>query len=495
MNDTHKKAVTGVKWTLIQSVIVGLLGPLVLIIQVRYLTPREMGYVAIIMIVIALLQVIENMGMSQAIIQNDQFNNRVFTSLFVLNIILSLVIGLALYLSAPLIQSLYKLDGLSQYLRLIVIVIIVQSPSLILKAVLQKELLMRPLSIIEIFKKIIQALALITMFILGFGVLSVVYAAILETVIGTIALVGYFLNRQIVKFDRFESIEEIMPYLKFGALISIKQIFTNVVLKVDEILIGLVLSPEVLGLYHFAKNMLERVRLVLTSTFSRVLFPYFSKLQHNLTELNFVYNKITEILALLAFPIFTGIALTAQYFIPVIFGENWIGSLNIFRIISLGLIPMLLTFSVATSLLYAVNKPGIVLKVDIVTNLIYLVVLTFVAQFGVIVVATTYVLFILAKSIYLQMYVTKALKTTTGDYLKTLKYPFIHTVLMSAVVIALSLIMPQLNNILMLLIIVLIGVIVYVGLTWLFNKTLFNQIVEQIKLNLYKRKKTLRNEG
>ena len=481
MNDTNKKAITGVKWTLIQSIIVSLLGPLVIIIQVRYLTPKEMGYVAIIMIVITLLQVIENMGMSQAIIQNDQFNNHVFTSLFTFNLILSFLIGIVLYLSAPYIQALYHLDGLAHYLRLIVILIIVQSPSLILKAVLQKELLIKPLSVIEIVKKIVQAIALVIMFVSGFGILAVIYSAIIETVIGTLALIIYFLNKRIVKFARFESLAGIMPYLKFGAIISTKQIFTNVVLKVDEILIGLFLSPEALGIYHFAKSLLEKVRTVLTSTFSRVLFPYFSKLQHSLVELNLVYHKITEILALVAFPIFTGIALTAQFFIPVIFGPEWIASLNIFRIISLGLIPMLLTFSVATSLLYALNKPGTVLTVDIITNLIYLLILSFIAKYGVILVALTYVLFILGKSIYLQIYVNRALASTYSSYLASLKYPFISSLIMSLVLLGYYALMPEVNDVFMLISTIVIGTLIYLILTRTFNRDLFDQMTRKLK--------------
>src|SRR4051794_30101042 len=93
MGETTKKVIKGFKWTTIQTIIVGIIGPATLIIQAWYLPPKEMAYIAIIMIVIGLLHVIENMGMSQAIIQNEKFNNNVFTSIFFINITISFIIG------------------------------------------------------------------------------------------------------------------------------------------------------------------------------------------------------------------------------------------------------------------------------------------------------------------------------------------------------------------------------------------------------------------
>lgn len=480
MNDTNKKALKGVKWTSIQTIFVGIIGPLILVLQARFLSPKEMGYIAIIMIIIGLLQVVENMGLSQAIIQNEKFNNNVFSSLFIFNIILSIFVSLFLYKLAPILESYYGLDNLTYYIRLLIFLILIQSPSLVLRAVMQKELMIKPLSLIEILRNIGQVIALFIMFKFNFGVSSVVLSTIFGTLISTFCIAFYCFKNKLVKFSKLESLNGIIPYFKFGTIISFKQIFTYIVLRADELLIGLFLSPETLGFYHFAKNVLERVRNLVTASFSSVLFPFFSKLQNNKVKLSDAYNKVTEILSLIAFPMFTGISLTAHLFIPIIFGEEWLGSLVIFRIISIGLIPMLLTFSVATSLLYAVNKPGIVLKVDIITNSLYLVTLYFVAQIGTIAVAATYILFILIKSVYLQVCVNHSLRGNFNEYLSKLKAPFIQTIIMALVVIIAQRLVNFSSLIVMLLLSVFIGIIVYTALTWVFNEKLFKQVKKLI---------------
>ncbi len=473
MDSTKKKALNGVKWTSIQTGIVALLAPLTLFFQARYLSPGEMAYVAIIMIIVALVNVIENMGMSQAIIQNQYFDNTIFTSMFIINMILSFMVSAILYFISPILQEVYQLGNLVNYINLLIIFVLCLSPSLILKAVMQKELLMKPLSIIEMLRNIIQLIVLVVLLKLGFGVISVIISLISGSIVMTVSMITYCFSLNLVKFNKPANLKVILPYFKFGFIVSVKQIFTQIVLKVDEILIGIFLSSEVLGLYYFAKSTLEKLRTLLTSSFSRVLFPYFSKLQNNIPALKKTYYSVTKILAYIAFPTFIGIAVTAHLFIPLLFGEQWVDSLNVFRIISLGLIPMLLTFSVATFLLYSLNKPGIVLKIDLITNTIYILGLFLIARKGAIIIALIYVLFVLLKSLYLQIHVNKSLQGNFYEYLATLKMPVINSIIMVFIILFYYKINTIANDFLTLIVTIVLGVISYFAFTLLFDKNIY----------------------
>jgi len=82
------KAIKGVKWTTVKTGIVGLIGPISQIIKAKYLSPEEFGYVAVIMIFIGLFDIVENFGISQAVIQKENVNKEEASSLFFLNIAL-----------------------------------------------------------------------------------------------------------------------------------------------------------------------------------------------------------------------------------------------------------------------------------------------------------------------------------------------------------------------------------------------------------------------
>ena len=95
------KAIKGVKWTTVKTGIVGLIGPISQIIKAKYLSPEEFGYIAVIMVFIGLLDIVENFGISQAVIQKENINKEESSSLFLLNRNLGGLLGAILFLAAP----------------------------------------------------------------------------------------------------------------------------------------------------------------------------------------------------------------------------------------------------------------------------------------------------------------------------------------------------------------------------------------------------------
>ena len=485
MINLKQQAVRSIKWTTLQTGIVAGTGPVLHIIKARFLVPEEFAYIAIIMIFIGLFKVLENFGISQAVIQRDTIDSEEASSLFIFNIILSILFGAALYFLSPFIASFFSLPKLAYYLKLTSIIVVIGGPSNLFRALLQKNLNFKELSIIDIGRNIFLLGFVTTMLIIGYGVLGVIYGNIIATLLSTILIAILSLKYRYISIYPYFKINKLIPFLKFGMYVSGKQILTFISHRADEVVIGYFLAPEILGIYYFGKHLLEKLRELITSSFGRVLFPVFSKLKNDKDKLSGVYKKISSYIAFLSFPVFVGIAVTSHLFIPLIFGQQWIDSVIVVQVFSLVMLFMILTANVSTSLLYSVNNPAIVFYNDVATITLYFVGLLIFAQQGLVAVLITYSMYIIIKTIILQYYANIKLDHTFLSYMNIIKPAVVLSVSMVIFIFMFQLFTSTfLNGYYQLFGSIIIGSISYVAMAYVFERSMFIEIKNTLSNNI-----------
>ena len=296
MSKLKNQAVNSIMWTSIKTAVNSLSAPLLLIFKARYLTPSEFGVMAIISVFVSLISVLENFGVSTAIIQKDEINKNERSSLFVFQTTLSMIMGLLIIFISPWISSIYDMDALVRLLPVLSLSVFFNGPVILFTAFLEKELHFKALSIIQIIREAALILATIILLILDFGLLGVVIGQVIAVVVmaSLILIESYRVNLLHVHWHF--KLAEIKPFIKFGMFIAAKQMMTQITHHIDELIIGYFLPAETLGLYHFAKNMLGKLRVLITTSFAKVMFPVLSKVKNDLTRLTNAYNKISNCL-------------------------------------------------------------------------------------------------------------------------------------------------------------------------------------------------------
>ncbi len=477
MSTLKSQAVKSIKWTTLQTITVGLTGPVALILKSWYLLPEGFAHLSIILIVIGLFKLLENFGISQAIIQKDHITIRESSSIFWFNIFLSSFLALIILLAAPFIAGFYNMPALEHYLKVASVIVLINGPSLLFRAFLEKAILFKQLSIINIIQNTINLAALLLLLYLGFGVLGVVYAYIISTVSATLMVIAASLKRTSIGVNLYFKPSALYPFIRFGAFVSGKQLLTFITHRVDELVIGYLMSPEILGIYHFGKHMLEKIRGIMTKSFSKVLFPVFSKLKNHKKRLSNAYQQVSKFIAHGAFPLFIGIAVTAHLFVPVVFGEKWVDSVIVFQIFSLSMIFLLLTANISSSLLYSINKPGLVFYIDVFTNSIYFISLFLFASRGLIAILVVYSAYIIYKTLTLQYFTNKHLMQKLSVYLQGLVLPALLSLVMAlAVVLFQYLTAAYLPDVALLVGSILLGGAVFAGLSHIFAKDIIMEI-------------------
>lgn len=472
-----QKAVNSVKWTAIQTIFMGLIGPIFLIIKARFLSPEEFAYISVILIIIGLFRLLESFGISQAIIQRDSVTVQESSSIFFFNIFLSFLFAGILYIISPIIANFYSLPRLEFFLRLVSITVLLTGPSLLFRAFLEKYLHFKYLSLIEITRNLIVVVATTLFLILDIGVLGIIFGDMLGTLFTTVSIAYLSFRLKVTTLNFCFLPKTLKPFIKFGIFVSGKQAMTFASQRIDEIVIGYFLAPEILGIYFFGKNLLDNLRNLMTNSFGKVLFPVLSQIKHDREKLSLAYQRISRYIAIGAFPVFGGIAATAHLFVPVVFGEQWIDSIVVFQVFSVAVIFLVLTANVSTSLLYSINKPHVVFYIDIATSALYFISLLFFASYGMIAILIAYSCYVVYKTIILQYLANFHLVHSFLDYFRELAVPTLSALIMVLVVLLFQIVSsPEIGSTSQLLGSIFIGAVVYGIISWLLDKTTLKEL-------------------
>lgn len=434
MGGLKNRVVSSIKWTTLQTIVLATIAPIFQIVKARYLNPKDFSYLAIIMICIGLSNMLKNFGISQAIIQRSEITKEENSTLFLFNIVFSIFLYILIFMFADLIAKFFSLPDLAYFLKLSSIVIIVSAPSLLFRAFLEKNLFFKEISLVAIINNIL-IISITTIFLIWrLGLLSIIYGNILSTLISTLMIIFISHKYKLVNLKWYFNFKNLYPFLKFGFYITVKQLLNFSSVHIDEIIIGRFLPPETLGFYYFGKNLLFRLRNLISAPFSKVIFPIFSKLKDNKGRLCLNYQKLTKYIAIIAFPFFSGVALTSHLFVPLLFGEKWSGSIIVFQVLSIALIFAMLHANIASSLLYTFNKPNIAFNLEIVVTSVYFFLLFIFALKGMIVILLLFSMKIIAMFLMFQYFANKQLSYNFFTYLFNLKYIYVSSFCMVSLI-------------------------------------------------------------
>lgn len=471
MKSIRNKTINGVKWTTFSSIVLMVTTPILLFIKTRYLSPEEYGYIAILSIIIGFLHNFEGTGFTKGVIQRDQVDYQEASTLFVFNFGVSILMALSLFFLSTIIATIFGTLELTLYLRVMSILVLVNGPIKYYRAFFEKNFMFKEIGIAEISRQIILITLMPILFLFDLGIWSFVYTQILSNLMILLIYLCYSKKKKIVEVRLYFRLEELKHYMRFGIFSSSRGILNYSSKRIDEIVIGLFLGAEVLGLYHFGKTLLEQIRKIANKAFAKILFPLFSKLKNDTDKMSDVYKLLTYYLALIFLPIFTGVTLTAHTFVPLLFGEQWIDSINIIQVFSLLFILKMIIESLSVNLLFAVNKPDTVFYIDLVTTLIYFGSLILFARLGVLAVIVAYSMFTLIRTLIMQIITLKVLNIGLMSYLALMKKAILFTIIMAITLMSFQRVLGEsVTDSLILISSIKIGIIVYGGLTYVFDK-------------------------
>ena len=477
-----KKTFWGGIWNSLSSVSLTGLNFMITAILARLLSPNAFGVMGMIQTIIALINIMNQFGLSPTIIQGENLNQKRLSSLFWFNMLVGIVMTGIVFFAADLIALFFNQKDLAPLLKLISIVFTIVSLSFIQQSLLRKEMKFKKLFNINIISTLSYGVITILLAVNGFGVKSLVLGYIIKNIITTILIVLFYRWFPSLKFD----LKEIKDLLDFGVYVFGSSILNYFNRNLDYLLIGRFLGAEALGYYTLAyKLMLIPIRKI-GGVVGNTFLPAFSQIKHNKKSIKKYYLIVLQLISLLTFPMMGGLFIVAPEFILSIYGKNWIPVIKLIQILSITGALQSMGTTVGTILL-SQGRSDISFKWNLFAVINLSIAMVIGMKWGIIGVAMGVTIFSFY-AFWISFYITgNLINMSLLDLVKFIRKSFLYTLLMMMIVYLTKtyLVTPYIEQISIQLVInVTIGVITYTAIFLLIDGEKYFKKIKKIKNEL-----------
>ena len=327
------RALSGVRWTAFSSISRAALQFAQLAILARLLMPSDFGLMALLVAITSFLKIFADAGVSNAIIHRQDISDKQLSSLYWLNVSLSLLIALILVSVSNVIANWYDQPELKYMLWMAATSLLVTALAQQLSIVAQKRLWFKPLSIIELVSALAGFSIGVISALAGAGVYSLVMVMLGTSITSTI-LLWVFVSKGWRPELRMH-FHEIKTFLKFGAYMMGNNLANTFNSQVDVLLGTKLLGAQAIGLYSVPKNLNLRIAGIINPIVTKVGMPVMAESQGDLNLLKRIYLKTMLMTASVNFPIYLSLAVFSPEVVGVLLGPKWEESTVLLQIFSI----------------------------------------------------------------------------------------------------------------------------------------------------------------
>jgi O-antigen/teichoic acid export membrane protein len=402
MGELRKQTVSGIKWQVGSSFLQKGISVATTVVLARILNPSIFGLYALAFIAIDALGLFKSMGFDSALIRRkDEVEKAANTAFFVIPF-LGLIIYLILAISAPTIGRFLNNHEIVGVIRALGIIYVISCFGKVPAALLEKNMQFKKISTIEISAVIIYSVVAIILAISGVGIWSLVIAYIAKTIYQNImywVISGWHPK---LEFDKKIALE----MFHFGKFLFLGGLVWFLKMNLDNLLVGKLLGVTALGLYAIAFNVANFGADYFGGKVQRVVFPAYSKMQSDLTDLKRASFKVFKHVSLIAIPLGVGLFFLAEELLSFVYGQKWLGAINVLKILAVAGVFNTLSAGLAGVFL-ACNKPKIGFWIIVLQVTIFIIFIAPMAKLfgingvGIVVSASSFIAFIV--NLILQM--------------------------------------------------------------------------------------------
>jgi len=299
------------------------------IVLARLLTPNDYGLIGVLMIFISLSTVLIDGGFGQALIRKQNATATDFSTIFYLNLIVSILLYVLLFFAAPLISAFFKQPKLIEVSRVLFLTVIFYAVYFVQYVVLNKNLNFKTLALVNIISVIISGIVGVIFAFKGFGVWALVWQQVSSQFLRAI-LFPILVHWRPIKTFSFNVIKEFWSFsIHMLGTSTLNVVFNNLY----TILLGRFYPFQQVGYYTQANKLSETVNAASQQILMSGTYPLLVQIQHDTERLTRVFRRLTKSVSLLVFPLIAVLIAIAKPFIIVLISEKWLFSVVLFQLL------------------------------------------------------------------------------------------------------------------------------------------------------------------
>ncbi|EHZ2845096.1 lipopolysaccharide biosynthesis protein [Vibrio vulnificus] len=358
------KFLTGALWSFLDKVINQFSLLAITIYLASRLGPEIFGLLGILSVFLLIGDSIVNSGLGQALIQRSKDVTSVqYSTVFIFNIMLAVLVYCILYALSPFISDFYSIDELEPASKLIFLVIVLNSLSVVDRAKLTIDLDFKSIAKATFIGNLVGGSTAIVLVNNGYdeSYVPLVWMSIIRVLFTTLILRFSSKLKLYMKFDA----SEFKVLFHFGYKLLIAGVISAVSNNIYTLIVGKFFDSKSVGYYSQSSNLTNTLSAAITSIVQGVSFPVMTEVKNERKKLIALYQKLIKSTMLIICPVMLGLVAVANDFVVLFLGVDWLPIINLVSILAISKI-LTPVSAINMNVLNAIGRSDLYLKVDLI---------------------------------------------------------------------------------------------------------------------------------
>lgn len=355
---------------------------IVSILLARILSPEDYGKIALITVFTTIMQVFVDSGLGTALIQKKDADDLDFSSVFYFNFIICIILYIIMYISAPYISDFYNDDSLTPLIKVISLTIIISGVKGIQQSYVSKNMMFKRFFYATLVGTIFSAILGVFLAYSGYGVWSIVFQQLSNTLIDTLILwcTVEWRPKKIFSWERLKEL------LTFGWKMLVSSLIDTFYNNIRSLLIGRMYSSSDLAFYNQGDKFPNVIVNNINTSIDSVLLPAMASSQDDRNRVKNMTRRSIKISTYIMAPLMIGLVVCAKSIVQIVLTDKWLPCVPFLRIFCISY----LFYPVHTANLNAIKAMGrsdLFLKLEVAKKIVGMILLFSTLWFGVMAIA------------------------------------------------------------------------------------------------------------
>jgi O-antigen/teichoic acid export membrane protein len=323
-----------------------------LMILARLLGPKDFGLVGMVTAFTGVLTLLRDFGLSSAAVQRATVTEEQVSTLFWINVLVGLILGLSLAALAPALAAFYHEPRLVWVTIVLALAFIFNAAGVQHSAMLMRELRFTALAVINTISLLISSTIAIAGAKMGYGYWALVAMTVSFPLGSTI---GFWLVTDWIPGRPHKQVG-MRSMMRFGGTITLNGVVAYIAYNAEKVLIGRYWGADAIGLYGRAYQIVNIPTENLNTAIGEVAFSALSRLQNDAERFKRYFLKGYTLVLTLTIPITVICILFAKDVTLVVLGPKWLEAVPVFRLLG----PTILAFALINPVGWLLCSLGLV---------------------------------------------------------------------------------------------------------------------------------------
>ena len=327
----------------------------------RLLTPADIGVFSVTMVLVSFASTLRDLGAGQYLVQERDLTPERVRATWALMLTTGALMALIVLLAAWPVSQFYREPRMLPIMVVVATSFLANPLGSMTYAWLMREMRFETLAVMRFCSSLAGASTSVVLAWQGFGPMSLALGNLAATVI-TASLGAWF---RPAHFGWRPGWKDIRRVLRFGGTTSCTSLMWDMANGAPELLLGRLQGMSAAGFFSRANGLTMMFQRMVLDATQAVALPMFARAGRDGADISAPFLRATSYVTALGWSFLLGLTLLAPAAVRVLYGDQWDASIELVRVLALGLC-VALPAAMCQQALMALGQVSAILRVSLV---------------------------------------------------------------------------------------------------------------------------------